>query len=213
MTDKVGLVVARLQPLHTGHCRLITQMIMDCNVAIVGLGSTQKSKEPANPFSVDDRIKMLKNVYGDRIKIVPLKDIGSDPSKNSWIDYVFDKIHKLDLPIPTDYYCGRDTDSLFYKGRFWPGMLSEFPMGRRDLHYVWEKYGITKSTVNDYIIEDNHHYQVRMLHKLDFSSNEWRSGTEIRKYLEHSDPSWKAWVPKINHRLVEERFPKEFIIP
>ena len=103
--NRCGLMIARLQPLHIGHCRILTKMIMECETAILGLGSAQKSRELHDPWTVDERMKMVKNVFGDRLKIVPIVDIGAK-APSEWVNYLIEKITKLGLKEPTDYFTG-----------------------------------------------------------------------------------------------------------
>lgn len=113
-----SLAVMRLQPLHRGHCRLINRMIQDFEVVIVGIGSADKSRTSHNPFTIEERIEMVRNVFGKRVKIVPLEDIGLVDITDEWCDYVLHKIESVGLPRPTDYFCGSKADSLWYKYHF-----------------------------------------------------------------------------------------------
>lgn len=117
MSARVGLFVGRLQPLHKGHCKTINLMIQDCDTVIIGLGSAQKSREKHDPWTVEERIEMLRNVYSDRIKIVPLNDIDA-ATPEQWCGYIFDKLKKLGMKEPTDYYTGSEFDSSWYKHHF-----------------------------------------------------------------------------------------------
>lgn len=115
---KVGLSVMRLSPLHGGHCSVINTMIQECETAIVCIGSSQEKRTNHNPYTVEERMEMLRNVYGDRIKIIPLKDIGA-ANPQQWVDYIFDKITKLGMAEPTDYYTGSVQDSIWYENHFY----------------------------------------------------------------------------------------------
>ena len=117
MTNRIGCAVMRIQPLHRGHTRIINQMIQDCETAIVCLGSTQKSRERHDPWTVEERMQMLRNVYADRIKIVPLTDLNA-ANPTQWAEYVFDKLKKLGMKEPTDYYTGSEQDSYWYRDHF-----------------------------------------------------------------------------------------------
>lgn len=116
---RVGLAVMRLQPLHKGHCRFVLNpMIEMCETAIVGLGSAQESGTRENPFTVEQRIQMIRNVYGERIKIVPLHDLNSVKGTNEWVEYVVSRLTKLGLPEPTDYFSGSLADAAWYYSWF-----------------------------------------------------------------------------------------------
>lgn len=129
--SRVGLAICRIQPLHKGHCLIINQMIQDCEVAILGLGSTNKKPDRWDPFTPDVRMQMVKNVYGDRLKIVPLVDINAS-TKSDWIEYVSSKITKLGMKEPTDYYTGSESDAAWYTDHY--GFDNE--PGKKKLHMV-----------------------------------------------------------------------------
>lgn len=197
--DRVGLFIGRLQPLHKGHTKIINQMIEDCKTVIIGVGSVQKNKEKHDPWNVEERKSMLRNVYSDRIKIVPLKDLGTEPGKDAWVDYVLDKIKKLGLPEPTDYYTGSESDGVWYESRFWKGD-PEDPEARFDPWYkgVRTKYGTGT---------------VRRLNIIERTYNEVPSASELRGFMELRNPGWKKWVPAVNHEIVEQGYPEEFKVP
>ncbi|MBI4018266.1 MAG: adenylyltransferase/cytidyltransferase family protein, partial [Candidatus Aenigmarchaeota archaeon] len=73
---KTALFVARLQPLHKGHAYAIRKVLGKYKV-IVGIGSSNVSNED-NPFSFQQRKRMVKAVFGSATKVIPLKDFGDD---------------------------------------------------------------------------------------------------------------------------------------
>lgn len=229
MSGRVGLAIGRFQPLHKGHCRIINAMMQDCETVIVVIGSTQKSREEANPFNVDERMKMIKNVYGDRsrIKLVPISDIGQKPEDplNMWIDYVFDKIKKVSLPEPTDLYTGRLEDAVLYRGRFWDGTFDEFCRKFKILGYtnfkdekpVFEQKNFRpglpfkKGDEADFITPDG---VLRLMHVIGTDEDRgFKPGTAIRKFLSVGDNEWTKLVPPVNHNIVGGCFPDAFKSP
>ena len=48
--EKVGLAVMRMQPMHNGHYELISRMMKEMDVVIIGLGSIQETLTINNPF-------------------------------------------------------------------------------------------------------------------------------------------------------------------
>jgi len=71
--NRTALMVARIQPLHFGHCRIIDRMIRNYEKVILCIGSSQKSRERWDPYTFEERKKMVQNVYGARIKIRTIK--------------------------------------------------------------------------------------------------------------------------------------------
>ena len=195
MNERVGLAIMRLQPLHRGHCLTINEMIQKCEVAIIGLGSTNKKPDKHDPFTPDVRMQMIRNVYGDRVKIIPLVDLNA-ASKSEWVDYVFQKISKLGMPEPTDYFTGSEADAVWYNEHFAkrPNILD---------------YG----TRRHYVAEGNQRMPVRFLHIVDRRQNEIPSASEIRMFIDLHSNEWKKWVPYVNHQLIEDNYPEEFKVP
>ena len=74
-----GLVVGRFQPFHKGHQALIDQAIEDCVNVVVAIGSADAKQDARNPFTTEERIAMLRAVYGDRVEIVPVPDLHDAP--------------------------------------------------------------------------------------------------------------------------------------
>lgn len=190
----VGLAVMRTQPLHKGHTRIIDAMIQDSDVAIIGMGSCNISRTVHDPFTPDERKEMIRNVYGDRVKIIMLSDLGITPGKDDWVDYVLSKIHKLGLPSPSDYYSGSHGDSVWYKNRF-----TDYT---GDGNPGWQYEFVREDGTVDF----------RKIHILDRSMNDVPAATDIRTLISMGDTSWKQWVPRVNHKFIEANFPKEFKI-
>lgn len=191
--NRVGLAVMRTQPLHRGHTRIINTMIQDHRTVIVALGSSNKSGERHDPWTIEDRMTMLHNVYGRRIRIVPLNDIGSEQGSTDWCDYVLQKIADVGLPEATDYYTGSHADATWYKLRFLDEDQTTYPTEPAAGYY-------TPSRI------------LRRLHILDRTASAVPSATEIRTFLETRSHEWKKWVPAVNHQIVEETYPERFRI-
>lgn len=206
--ERVGLMVARLQPLHRGHTKIINKMIEECQTAIVCLGSAQKSHEKHDPWTVEERMEMLRNVYADRIKIVPLVDLGAT-TPHQWVDYIIEKVSKLGLKTPTDYYTGSDADAIWYRDHFaadWEAIQNSAFSGMiKDLTESFRRYYVKT--------DDEGGFTVRRLHVMDRNNNPMPSATEIRTWLETRTSGWKEWVPAVNHKLVGSTYPDEFKVP
>ena len=128
-------------------------------------------------------MQMLKNVYGDRIKIVPLTDLDASTPKE-WTAYIFEKLNKLGMKEPTDYYTGSSADSRWYSHCF-----------------------TIKQFNSAYDVED------RVLHILDRDMNPVPAATDIRTFINLRTEEWRTWVPAVNHELVISTYPEEFKIP
>lgn len=89
-----GLVLGRFQMLHKGHEYIIEKAIDLCDEVLVLIGSSDKSKTIENPFDYQTREVMLKTVYGDKIKVAPLPDLGVG-NVPAWGEYVLENAIKL----------------------------------------------------------------------------------------------------------------------
>lgn len=226
---RVALACMRIQPLHKGHTRIINEMIESCETVILGIGSTNV-KDCWNPYPFEIRKQMIQNVYGDRIKIVQLADIGSQTGTNDWVDYVLEKIEKLGLPAPTDYYTGSKADFVWYSNRFLipgPKQLAmierENPkFGPSTITYAEQRY-LSKYRINgtekeefNMVGEGKDVYwldgQLRFGHIVDRFQNDIPAATDLRTYLELGRDDWKGYVPEVNHSIVEKYFPDEYRI-
>lgn len=111
------LTVARMQGLQDGHKKLIDfhEEIGDKN--IIALGSCQESGTIQNPFSVSQRIEMIRMVKGydkrtsGKLSIVKLNDINA-VYPTQWKEHVLDKISSWSgsLPTPNVYIGGSELD-------------------------------------------------------------------------------------------------------
>ncbi len=59
MNVKTGLFIGRFQPIHNGHMEAIRHAASKCGTLIVLVGSSQKSYEMGDPFTVGERVGMV----------------------------------------------------------------------------------------------------------------------------------------------------------
>lgn len=187
-SGRIGLVVARMQPPHRGHMNLINLARSDCDTAIVAFGSTQHSRVVRHPFTFEQRVEMIKAVFGNTIKPLPLVDIDSNVNTDDWVDYVLDKIRKLNLPEPTDFYTGSVQDAKWYTSRF--AQLTD-PM---------IEVGFTRT----YTAASG-----KRLHIMDRALFNLPPAEEIRSLIERRDPEWQNYVPARLTEYVEWNYPPD----
>lgn len=194
MGNRVALAIMRTQPLHEGHTRIAQRMVSNFDTVIIGCGSADKPVSISNPYPVELRMQMWRNVYGDRIKLVPLADLGATRDTNEWCDYVLKKIRGLGLPDPTDYFTGSPADAIWYRGRF----------------FNTECGSPADEGTEEFIKRFMPNGTFRLLHLEERTHNYIPSATELRQFLVTRSDGWKRWVPAVNHALVEEHFPEAF---
>ena len=120
-----SFLVARFQPFHNGHKSLIDKMLNESKYATIIVGSAQDSKSSKNIFNAEERIYMLKNVYGEKenMNIFPLNDI---PSDDEWYGYVMQNLAEKSKKFGKveAFYCGGiDEGKWFDKGELKIEML------------------------------------------------------------------------------------------
>jgi nicotinamide-nucleotide adenylyltransferase len=113
-----GFIVMRAQPFHKGHKSLIDKMLRECKNITIIIGSTQEERTQKNPFTFDERLQMLKNVYKDNGKFHKAIIFGLDdiPDDNKWYDYVIKHLKEKcsDFGVAKAYYCGDDDDGHWF---------------------------------------------------------------------------------------------------
>jgi nicotinamide-nucleotide adenylyltransferase len=74
-----GLLIGRFQPFHLGHLAALRFALPKVDKLWLGLGSSNKPMDKNNPFSVDERKKMILSSIEDSIKnkisIFPIPDL------------------------------------------------------------------------------------------------------------------------------------------
>lgn len=78
--------IGRFQPLHAGHCRVITEGLRLGKFMVVLVGSANNPRTVPNPFTADERIQLVKDTFHNdpRLIVLPLED--SDYNLNDWLD-------------------------------------------------------------------------------------------------------------------------------
>lgn len=193
VTGRTGLAVMRGQPLHLGHAGLVSRMIQDCDTVIIGFGSTQLSGQVRNPFTFEQRVEMMRLIFGDRFKPIPLVDIDSPTSSGEWADYVLAKIGKMQLPEPTDYYTGSPQDAKWYTQHFAYLEDPEIRIGLMTTH--------------------SSAYTGKRLHLLDRVATGLPPAEEIRSLIERRDDEWQRYVPGRLVSYIERNYPPILRLP
>lgn len=89
----LGITVGRFQTLHTGHVYMIEKAIAVCERVGIFVGSSQESGTFKNPYTYEQRERFLREVFGDKVEIYPLPDIGVG-NNSTWGDYVLENVKK-----------------------------------------------------------------------------------------------------------------------
>ena len=78
-TAKIGVFLARFQPLHNAHLYVIETALKECDEVVIMLGSSNKDSMLRNPFDFDLRYRLLRDSLEhvedmERISIYELPD-------------------------------------------------------------------------------------------------------------------------------------------
>ena len=107
-----GLLIGRFQPFHLGHLEALQFALSKVDKLWLGLGSSNKPIEKNNPFSADERKKMIFSSISDSLKNkITIYFIPDLDNHVKWIE-------KIDTIVPTfDIVFSNDplTDHLYSK--------------------------------------------------------------------------------------------------
>ena len=84
---ELGIIVGRFQAFHKGHEFIIDKAVELCSTVGIFIGSSQESGTYKNPFTYKTREKIIRRIYGDKVEINPLPDIGVG-NNSIWGEYV-----------------------------------------------------------------------------------------------------------------------------
>ena len=83
--------IGRFQPVHSGHIRVIQNALKKSKHLIICIGSANATRTPRNPFSYEERVKLIQHHLNgsiNRITFVAIDDMLY--TENEWIDQVPD---------------------------------------------------------------------------------------------------------------------------
>ena len=110
---QVGILVGRFQPVHIGHVQAIEFALENSNKLFVVVGSAEKSNQKRNPFTFEERKKMIELAINekelqDNISIIPINDANND---TEWIESIKNTVGEYNLIFTNDEL----TEKLFKK--------------------------------------------------------------------------------------------------
>ncbi|NIM26376.1 MAG: nicotinamide-nucleotide adenylyltransferase [Nitrososphaeria archaeon] len=98
-----GLLIGRFQPFHLGHLEALQFALSKVDKLWVGLGSSNKPPQKNNPFSAEERKKMILDSIDDsiktRIQIYPIPDL---ENHIKWIELIDTIVPKFDVIFTND---------------------------------------------------------------------------------------------------------------
>lgn len=104
----LGIMVGRFQTLHSGHEYMIRTALSLCDQVGIFIGSAQEAGTAKNPFSYSTRESLLRLLFGERIQIFPLPDIGVG-NNSTWGEYVLQNVEARFDRSPDLLISGKET--------------------------------------------------------------------------------------------------------
>ena len=107
-----GLLIGRFQPFHLGHLEALQFALSKVDKLWVGLGSSNKLMEKNNPFSAEERKKMILSSIDDSMKNkISIYFIPDLDNHVKWIEKIDTIVPKFDIVFSNDPL----TDHLYSK--------------------------------------------------------------------------------------------------
>ena len=107
-----GLLIGRFQPFHLGHLEALQFALSKVDKLWLGLGSSNKSIEKTNPFSAEERKKMILSSIDDSMKNkITIYFIPDVDNHVKWIEKIDNIVPNFDIVFSNDPL----TDHLYSK--------------------------------------------------------------------------------------------------
>jgi len=97
---KRALFIGRFQPFHLGHLKDIKEYINEVDEIIIVIGSSQYSHSEDNPFSVEERMRMIEDcLIAEGIHNYALYPVPDIHNNEKWVEHVQSLVPKFDFVI------------------------------------------------------------------------------------------------------------------
>lgn len=179
MTNKpyrLGILVGRFQTLHSGHADMISRAIELCGKVGIFVGSSNESGTSKNPFSYETREDMLKTVFGEKIYVYPLPDIGIG-NNSAWGDYVLKNVADRFGEMPDLLVSGKEARRVSWFDSVEGSSIAEL--------YIPKTINISATEMRDFLIND------------DFES--WKSYTDPKLWGKYEKLRQEVLLSKDNN--------------
>jgi nicotinamide-nucleotide adenylyltransferase len=106
---KKAILVGRFQPMHIGHLKVIKWVLKEYDKVIIVIGSSQDSFTEKNPFTFEERKKMIQNtlrsekIKKNKYKIIDIPDVYDD---KKWVENILKKA-KFDVVLTKNVWTKR----------------------------------------------------------------------------------------------------------
>lgn len=97
------LFVGRFQPFHLGHLHMVRSLGRDFDEVVLIVGSSQVSHVPKNPFTFDERARMIRAALEAEgmtgLQIVPVPDVGVH---SLWVNHLLSLVPPFEAVVSHD---------------------------------------------------------------------------------------------------------------
>lgn len=138
-----ALFIGRFQPFHNAHLIDVRNILKEADEVIIAIGSSQAENILENPFSYNERKKMielvLKNNKIKNYKIYPVPDLYND---KKWIDYIKNNLPRCEFVYSGNKWtlrCFKKHDSKVKKIKLIKGVNSTIIRNMMIKNKNWKK--------------------------------------------------------------------------
>ena len=108
MGYETGLLIGRFQPFHLGHLHAVRYALDDVERLLLGIGSSNRSREPANPFTAAERRAMiLDSLDAEARKRVEVCEVPDVQNHIRWMGMIRDTLPPFDVIFTNDELTSR----------------------------------------------------------------------------------------------------------
>ena len=143
---KLGILVGRFQTVHLGHEDMVNKAIALCDKVGIFVGSSQESGTYKNPFTFETRKEMLLRVFGDKVTVCPLPDIGVG-NNSKWGDYVLKNVSEQFGTLPDLLVSGKESRRVDWFDSIDGRSISEL--------YIPKSIDISASDMREWFVNDD----------------------------------------------------------
>lgn len=143
---RLGILVGRFQTLHSGHTDMINRAIELCDKVGIFVGSSNESGTSKNPFTYETREDMLKTVFGNKVFVFPLPDIGVG-NNSTWGDYVLKNVVDRFGEMPDLLVSGKEARRVSWFDSVDGASIAEL--------YIPKTIEISATEMRDFLINDD----------------------------------------------------------
>ena len=108
----IGLLIGRFQPFHLGHLDAVKFALSSVDELLIGIGSSNRSNEKRNPFTADERKRMIEaSLDGTILRKIKIYYIPDVNNHERWTYQIDEIVPKYDVVFSNDEF----THTLFGK--------------------------------------------------------------------------------------------------